>query len=251
MMVGGSMTNPSIGQPPLQANPVQAIQSTQMASAITESASPITTKAEARSMAKEESDSSSQQNRKQNGNPNAGVEAGLRAYFADMPLMVEIARCESKFRQFGSNGEVLHGRQVYEDTGALQVNTRFHGARSEKLGYDLKTLAGNMKYSRLLQSEQGYWPWISSWPCWGKSPLSANFNAQREARQVAKAQKAETPKADDADDASGVAATVTAAASPSPVNPANANALNATASVSGAVNALGAMSASQSVVAER
>jgi hypothetical protein len=222
MMVSGSMTNPSLAPEPIVAN------STQIAvSSVSQSSSPITTKAEARSVAaapKAEAQSSPQQNKKQNGNPNAGVEAAIREYFADIPLMIEIARCESKFRQFDSYGDVLHGVQVYADTGAFQVNTWYHGARAEKLGYNLNTLTGNMSYSRLLQKEQGYWPWISSQPCWGKSPLAANFNAQREARLAAKAAKAELAKANAA---------------------VNAAALANTASVTGAIDV------STSVIAER
>ena len=37
------------------------------------------------------------------------VEATVREYFADIPVMIEIARCESKFRQFADSGNVLRG----------------------------------------------------------------------------------------------------------------------------------------------
>ncbi len=209
-MVSGSMTNPSIAKDPLIVN------STQVAA----SASPITTKAGARTAT---ADSSTQQNKVANGNSNAGVEAALRAYFADIPLMVEIARCESKFRQFDSSGNPLQGIQVSEDTGVLQVNKTYHLKRAEKLGYDIDTLAGNMGYSRLLQSEQGYWPWVSSMPCWGKSPLAANFKAQHGARQAARAEKAEL---------------------------ARANAAVTTAAAANAASASGAINAAQSALAE-
>lgn len=254
MAVSGSMMNPSIDQALTTAS---SIQSTQLAAV---SSSPITTKAEARTSA---ADSSLQQNKKidsvagqKAGNPNAGVETAVRAYFADKPLMSEIARCESKFRQFGPDGDVLHGKQVYEDTGAFQVNTTYHGARAAKLGLNLAVLHDNMLYARILQEEQGYWPWISSWPCWGKSAHAAAFNAQREARLAAKAQKSQNAAAAavtaivaDANDAPGIAqsgipvssvTTVTAPTANPVVNPAAA----AAASVTGAINA------SQSVLAE-
>ncbi len=216
MAVSGSMTNPSIAPEPAISNSTQIA----VTAPLQQSSSPITTKAEARSVA---ADSSLQQNMKQKANPNAGVEAAVREYFADIPLMIEIARCESKFRQFGPNGDVLHGVQVHSDLGALQVNRGYHGARAEKLGLNLETLADNMRYSRILQKEQGYWPWISSHPCWGKSPHAVNFNAQRAARLAAKAAKAELAKA----------------------SAVNATAVANTASVTGAIDA------SKSVIAER
>lgn len=239
MMVTGTMSNPTFAtQEPIVAN------SAQVAASAYQSSSPITTKAEARTMAAA-ADSSTHQNRKAyGGGSNAGVEAALRAYFADAPLMVEIARCESKFRQYDAKGNVLQGIQVSEDTGVLQVNKTYHLKRAIKLGYDIDTLAGNMGYSRLLQSEQGYWPWVSSMPCWGKSPLAANFKAQYESRQAAKAQKAQLAKANaDAAVTATAAAAEVASASLSPV--ADASALIAPASVTGAINA------SQSALAER
>lgn len=256
MAVSGSMMNPSIETAPTSVAPIQT---TQLAAV---SSSPITTKAEARTSA---TDSSLQQNKKTgsaiaqkagNPNSNAGVEAAVRAFFADKPLMPEIARCESKFRQFGPDGDVLRGKVVYEDTGAFQVNSTYHGARAAKLGLDLAVLHDNMLYARILQEEQGYWPWISSWPCWGKSPHAAAFNAQREARLAAKAQKAQNVAAAKADAdavAQAAAAASTASVADAPqngipvssvttvVNPA---AVSATASVSGAV------AAPQSILAE-
>lgn len=110
--------------------------------------------------------------------------------------MPEIARCESKFRQFGADGEVLHGVQVYADSGMFQVNKYYHEKTAAKYGYNLDILADNMAYSRLLQSQQGYWPWISSWPCWGKTSAATSFNVQNQARLAAKGKKVTVTKAD-------------------------------------------------------
>ncbi len=225
MAVSGSISNPSIAKEPVIANSTQIAVSTPL-----QSVSPITTKAEARSEAAESS--LGQGAKKQKADPNAGVQEALEAYFADMPLMVVVAKCESgggingSPRQFGPDGSYLKGKQVSADTGVLQVNKTYHQARSEKLGYDIETLAGNMAYARLLQKEQGYWPWISSWPCWGKSPLAASFNAQREARLAAKAAKA-------------------AALSAATASAVNAAAVANTASVTSAIDA------TKSVIAER
>ena len=266
MAVSGSMMNPSIAQEPV------AVNSTQMVVAASQSTSPITTKFEARTAAAStgsnaENQSSSQQNKKNASNTNAGVEMAVREYFADIPLMVEIARCESKFRQFGTDGNALQGKMVKEDTGVLQVNKTYHLKRANKLGYDLDTLAGNMAYSRLLHSEQGYWPWISSNPCWGKSPLAANFNAQMQARQAAKVQaqlaKANPdatlqPTAAAVVAGTAVNAVVTSVTSASPASTVSAASAPVTvptansASVSGALNAVtAAMPSNSSVIAER
>ena len=37
------------------------------------------------------------------------VEAYVRAYFADIPVMVRVAKCESGFRQYNDNGNPLYG----------------------------------------------------------------------------------------------------------------------------------------------
>ncbi len=112
---------------------------------------------------------------------NAGVELAVREYFADIPLMIEIAKAESKFRQFGTDGLALRGVAVKEDTGVFQINKTYHLARSQRLGYDIDTLAGNMAYARRLYEESGPQPWASSYSMWGKSPLAANFKPRNRA----------------------------------------------------------------------
>ncbi|HEY1037512.1 MAG TPA: hypothetical protein VGE62_02920 [Candidatus Paceibacterota bacterium] len=105
-------------------------------------------------------------------NPNAGVEARVRAYFKDTPLLAEIAYCESRYRQFDKDGSIFRGKVNNKDVGALQVNEYYHLERSKKLGYDIHTLEGNMAYSRLLYKESGARPWNSSSPCWMKSEVA-------------------------------------------------------------------------------
>jgi hypothetical protein len=119
------------------------------------------------------SDSSSKQNQKKH--INAGVEKAVREYFADIPLMVEVSKCESHYRQFNADGSVFRGKINTNDVGALQINETYHLKRATELGYDIHSLEGNMAYARLLYKEQGPQPWASSFPCWGKSPLAGNF----------------------------------------------------------------------------
>jgi hypothetical protein len=97
------------------------------------------------------------------------VDQYVRDYFADTPILADIAVCESHMRQFGSNGSVLHGEVVYEDLGLMQVNETYHGSTAKKLGLDLYTIQGNLAYGKYLYEQEGTEPWNSSKACWGKS----------------------------------------------------------------------------------
>ncbi len=103
------------------------------------------------------------------------VEAYVRNYFKDIPILAEVSRCESGFRQFGKDGKVLRGMAVPADVGVMQINEKYHGARAKKLGYDIYTLDGNLGYARYLYEHGGdngdslgNRPWLASAPCWGK-----------------------------------------------------------------------------------
>lgn len=97
------------------------------------------------------------------------TEAAVRSYFSDIPVMIQIARCESTFRHTLSDGTVLRGRVDSADTGVMQINTRYHGETAEKLGLDLTDLYENMAYARDLYERQGTRPWKASSPCWSDS----------------------------------------------------------------------------------
>ena len=97
------------------------------------------------------------------------IEEYVRDYFADEPILADIAKCESRMRQFDKSGSVLHGEVVFEDLGLMQVNESYHGKIAEKLGLDLYTIQGNLAYARYLCEKEGSTPWNSSKACWGKS----------------------------------------------------------------------------------
>ncbi len=103
---------------------------------------------------------------------NQSTEEVIREYFKDDPLLVDIARCESHFRQFNKDGSVHRGVVNNKDVGAMQINEHYHLETSKKKGYDIYTLEGNLKYARDLYDRQGPQPWISSSPCWGKAELA-------------------------------------------------------------------------------
>ena len=74
----------------------------------------------------------------------------VKEYFADIPIMAEVAYCESRFRQFNENGNVLRGIENSSDVGVMQINEKYHAATAVKLGINLYTLEGNMAYARYL-----------------------------------------------------------------------------------------------------
>lgn len=90
-------------------------------------------------------------------------------YFADAPIMIDISRCESHFRQFNKNGAVYRGTKNNQDVGVMQINEHYHLNTTKKLGYDIYTVEGNVAYARYLFEKEGTVPWASSEPCWGKT----------------------------------------------------------------------------------
>ncbi len=97
------------------------------------------------------------------------VEKYLRKAFAETPILVEVARCESTFTQFGKDGKPLRGMVDKADVGVMQINERYHADSAEKLGIDLHTIDGNIAYAKHLYKEQGLAPWKASQKCWGTS----------------------------------------------------------------------------------
>lgn len=100
------------------------------------------------------------------------TEEYVRQYFKDIPIMVEIARCESTFRQLDDDGEIHRGRVNDADVGVMQINEFYHLNTAEKKDYDIYTIEGNTAYARDLYERQGTQPWVSSKPCWGKSQVA-------------------------------------------------------------------------------
>tara|TARA_B100000745_G_scaffold107052_1_gene68512 strand:- start:2744 stop:3148 length:405 start_codon:yes stop_codon:yes gene_type:complete len=100
------------------------------------------------------------------------TEAVVREYFADIPVMIQVARCESTFRHTLADGTVLRGRVDNRDTGVMQINTYYHGDTAAKLGLDLENIYDNMAYARDLYERQGTQPWSASAPCWSRTIAS-------------------------------------------------------------------------------
>ncbi len=95
------------------------------------------------------------------------VENYLREHYADTPILIEIARCESTFTHY-KDGKVVRGRVDNADVGVMQINERYHLETATKLGYDIHTIDGNMAYAKYLYEKSGAQPWSASKPCWSK-----------------------------------------------------------------------------------
>ena len=97
----------------------------------------------------------------------AYVEQYVRIYFFDILIMAEIAECESRFRQFDREGNILRGERNTRDIGVMQINEGFHLNEALEKGINLYTLEGNLMYARSLYEKMGTSPWESSKKCWG------------------------------------------------------------------------------------
>lgn len=98
---------------------------------------------------------------------NDSLEQYVKDYFAKKPILVRIAKCESRFRQFDDNGNVMRG-MVPSDVGIMQINEHYHQAEADKLGLDLHTVIGNLRFAEWLYDQQGTAPWSSSQYCWSQ-----------------------------------------------------------------------------------
>lgn len=100
-------------------------------------------------------------------NPQCGqsVKEQVQCAFPETPIMLEIARCESQFRQF-KDGNVLRGELNADDVGVFQINEHYHLEASKKMGLDIHTTKGNIDYAKYLYQHQGTTPWNWSKNCW-------------------------------------------------------------------------------------
>ena len=81
------------------------------------------------------------------------------------PVLVDIARCESGYRQFDSDGKVLVGPT--KDRGYFQISPS-KARLARKMGYNIDTEKGNIAFALWLYKKYGTRPWDSSKHCWQK-----------------------------------------------------------------------------------
>ncbi len=94
------------------------------------------------------------------------VEDIVRSYFHDIPVMVQVARCESAFRHTLPDGTILKGKVDPADTGVMQINKRYHEKAAAAMNLNLDNIYQNMAYARHLYETQGTRPWKASSACW-------------------------------------------------------------------------------------
>jgi hypothetical protein len=99
----------------------------------------------------------------------ANVKRYVTDYFSDIPLLADIAACESHDRQVDKSGNVIRGEVNHYDVGVMQINELYHADEAKALGYDIYTIQGNVAFARYLYDKQGAKPWMSSSPCWSKT----------------------------------------------------------------------------------
>lgn len=95
------------------------------------------------------------------------VEEYVREHFENYPVMAEVAKCESRFRHFKKNGDIIRGEVNRADVGVMQINEYYHSKTADKLGISLYTLQGNVDYATYLFEKEGTSPWLASSKCWG------------------------------------------------------------------------------------
>lgn len=102
------------------------------------------------------------------------VEAYVRKEFADTPILIEIARCESNFNQFSSTSTlaVVRGRVNKKDVGVMQINEYYHADDAIRQGINLYTTEGNVKFGKYLYEKYGSSAWSASKPCWGSAEIA-------------------------------------------------------------------------------
>lgn len=92
------------------------------------------------------------------------VEKKVREVFADAPIMIDVARCESSFRQFTDSGAPFRGGAGGAMVGVFQFYEKAHAPFARTLGFDLTTLEGNIGYARNVYEHQGTTPWKACVP---------------------------------------------------------------------------------------
>jgi hypothetical protein len=98
---------------------------------------------------------------------NTSTEATVRSYFEDIPVMIEVARCESGFTHIDpATGAVKHGHLNFSDIGVMQINEMYHSAEARRMGFDIYDLEDNLAYARYLYEREGTRPWNASKSCW-------------------------------------------------------------------------------------
>lgn len=117
------------------------------------------------------------------------IKGMVKDEFGDEHPMVDVARCESSFRQFANDGDVLRNPES-DAIGIFQILEGLHEQPAEKLGFDIFTSEGNIGYARKLYDSFGLSPWSPSSLCWDDgtidrtNPSDVELSNQKESTRV-------------------------------------------------------------------
>lgn len=96
---------------------------------------------------------------------NEGIRDQVEDVFGDDHIMVDVARCESSFRQFNADGDVLVNEES-DAIGIFQLLEDWHAEPAEDIGLSIYTPEGNITYAKELYELDGLKPWSPSSLCW-------------------------------------------------------------------------------------
>ncbi len=97
------------------------------------------------------------------------VKEYVESQFADTPIMIKIAACESHFKQFDKAGNPVKNPKSTAIGVFLIMSSIHKDIANDNHGFDITTLEGNVAYAKALYNDQGTVPWNASKACWGKS----------------------------------------------------------------------------------
>ena len=90
----------------------------------------------------------------------AEVESEINKIFPDMPIMKDIAKCESGLRQYSNNFVPLRGGKGGNYIGVFQL-AESHSQAARAMGFDIYSLEGNVGYAKVMYDAQGTAPWVA------------------------------------------------------------------------------------------
>jgi hypothetical protein len=102
------------------------------------------------------------------------TEAYVNTYFANEPVMIAIASCESHFHQYNPDGTLVKNPKSTA-VGVFQIMDSVHSEVAADLGIDIYTTQGNAAYAQYLYQHAGTAPWNASKACWGKTQASKDL----------------------------------------------------------------------------
>ncbi|MEX2515056.1 MAG: peptidoglycan-binding domain-containing protein [Candidatus Paceibacterota bacterium] len=102
---------------------------------------------------------------------NSGIRDHVEDVFGNNHVMVDVAHCESGFRQYYSGGGVLINPES-DAVGVFQLLDSWHADVAADMGMDIYTVEGNVSYAKTLYEVDGLKPWSPSSLCWDDGRLA-------------------------------------------------------------------------------